>query len=131
MSGLAPFKVCDKCGFEWNTIEEFVLDTNLRVNGYQAMLSNADEGLYILTHECPACLTSLSVTVGSLASLYQGVRFTELKFLSPECEGHCFKTDDLSVCKVECSMRWAREVLQYLKEHRLPEKVRTLLRSSG
>lgn len=122
MGGLAPFKVCNMCGFEWKTVEEFVLDTNLRVNGYQAKLSEADEGLYILTHECPSCLTSLSVTVGSLSSLYSGERHPELMFMSPECEGHCFKEDDLEACVVACSMRWAREVLQYLKNHKLPDR---------
>ena len=120
MGGLAPFKVCDKCGFEWKTIEEFVLDTNLRVNGYQAKLSDADEGLCILTHECPSCLTSLSVTIGSLSELYHGKRYPELMFMSSECEGHCFKDDDLEVCNVACSMRWARDVMQCLKEHKLP-----------
>lgn len=122
MDRAKPFKVCDMCGYEWMSIEQFVLDANLRVNGYQAMLTAAEGGLYILTHECPSCLSSLSVTVESLASLYTGERHPDLKFMSPECEGHCFKQDDLSACNVQCSMRWAREVLQYLREHKLPDK---------
>lgn len=126
MGGNEPFKICNKCGYEWNTVESFVLDANLRVEGYQAMFGEPEDGLYILTHECPSCMTSLSVKVESLSSLYKGKRDPDLKFLSPECEGHCFKQYDLSACNVECSMRWAREVLQYLRNHKLPDKIATV-----
>lgn len=115
-----PFKVCGKCGFVWETVEQFVLDKQVRVTSYRAVLSKAEDGVYVFTHETSGCWFDFVMTVESFASIYDGPRGLELKFMNPECDGHCFLEKDLEPCKVDCSMRWPREILQYLREHRLP-----------
>ncbi len=117
-----PFKVCTKCGHEWHTKEQFVLDTSLRVYGYNAMFERPEDGVIILIHETPDCEFSFSIRVGELADLHVGKRYRELRFLNPECEGKCFKVSNLTPCTADCSLRWARDVLQYLREHKLPDK---------
>jgi len=126
LNGQAPFKVCQKCRFSWQTVEQFVLESNLLVNGYKASFENPEQGVFMLTHICPQCRTTLSIPAGQFSSLYKGPEYTVLNFLNPECEGHCFREEDLRPCSVECSMRWVRDVLQYLRKHELPLECRVV-----
>ena len=50
--------------------------------------------------------------VETFFSLYKGTMFKDLKFKSPECEGHCTRVEDLSRCPVECKNAVAREIMQ-------------------
>ena len=113
------FRVCSGCGTEWPTMAQFILDTNLRLTGYQAVFGEVEYGLFIITHEQPDCMTSNSLTVGLFRDLFpkhQG----EMGFIDPKCEDRCYSQVDLMPCNVACSMKWARDVLQCLKEHKLP-----------
>lgn len=113
------FKLCSGCGYEWLTMEEFILDQRLTVTGYQAVFGEVEYGVYMLTHARPECMSSISVSVGMFSRLRPHQQY-EAGFLDPKCESRCFSQQDLAPCKVDCSMKWARDVLQCLKDHKLP-----------
>ncbi len=119
MENVPFFKVCNGCGKEWLTVEEFILDPSLLVTKYQAVFGEVEYGLYVLRHDKPDCQSSLSVHVGMFKGLIPS-HHHESGYMDPSCENRCFSQRDLGPCNVACSMKWARDVLQYLKEHRLP-----------
>jgi hypothetical protein len=115
-----PFKTCPMCGYVWPSIESFVLDVALRVEGYQADFEVVEDGLFMLTHVCPGCHSTLAVRVEPFGSLTSTPRDYPLKLLTNECEGHCLSKDDFAPCASQCKMRWVRDVLTILHEHKLP-----------
>lgn len=121
MEQIAAFRLCPKCGFEWETVEHFLVDQSVRVIAYEPMFSNPEEGHFFFVHEAVGCHEGFSLMVGQLAGAFRAPRGKELHFMSPECEGRCFVRHDLAPCEVECSMRWPRVILQHLREHKLPE----------
>jgi len=109
-----PFKICTKCEYTWRDIEDFLKDPAICLVGFQANLDETEPGLYLFNHTSVenTCDTTLSVDVETFFSLYKGTMFKDLKFKSPECEGHCTRVEDLSRCPVECKNAVAREIMQ-------------------
>ncbi len=118
-----PFKVCTKCAYEWNTLEDLVADMSLRVDGYQVCFERAEEGLFMLTHECPNCQTTLSIPAAEFAHWKTGPDYYALKLLTDECAGHCLNPTNLEPCNAQCFVRWVRDVLQFLRTHQVPQHV--------
>jgi hypothetical protein len=117
----SAYKRCTLCGYKWDSIDQFVADGSLRVNGYQAVLGTAAEGVFFLTHECPGCHSTVAVPVLQFADWEVGPRPARLNALQEGCPGHCVDTNNLEPCNADCCMRWVREVLQYLKRHEVPQ----------
>ncbi|MBI5058605.1 hypothetical protein HZB60_02350 [candidate division KSB1 bacterium] len=116
----APFKICPMCGYQWVTVEQLVTDGTLRVNGYQAAFGRAEDGLIFLTHECPGCNTTLAVGAASFAHWNLGPRCDHLSAFEENCPRYCTDRENLEPCPADCSMRWVRDVLQYLERHEIP-----------
>jgi hypothetical protein len=109
-----PFKICTKCEFTWRDIDDFLKDPAICLVGFQANIEETEPGLYLFNHipvENP-CGTTFSMDVETFFSLYKGTMFKDLKFKSPECEGHCTRVEDLSRCPAECKNAVAREIMQ-------------------
>lgn len=121
MAETPPFKTCPSCHHHWQTADDLIQDRNLLVNGYQASFDDSLEGLFLLTHEVEGCGTTFAVKAGSLKYLYDGPEYTVHMALTEECEGHCLDNSDLEPCKNECDMRWARDILQILRNHGIVE----------
>ena len=109
-----PFKICTKCAYTWRVLDDFLKDPTICLVGFQANLTENEPGLYLFNHilEENRCDTTLAVDVETFWSLYKGTMFTDLKFKSPQCEGHCTRVEDLSRCRVECKNAVAREIMQ-------------------
>jgi hypothetical protein len=59
------FKTCPLCGKVWNTIDEFLSDTELHLNGYQGNMKRLLDGrerygLLLFTHRSEQCGTTLA-----------------------------------------------------------------------
>ncbi|MBZ0263601.1 hypothetical protein K8I28_02950 [bacterium] len=108
------------CGTRWQHLADFVTDRDLVVNGYQASFSDSVEGLFVVTHDCENCGTTIAIKAGKFKELYGGPDYSEFKFDSSDCEGHCLDENDFGTCSQECGMRWVRVVLQVLKSHGAP-----------
>ncbi len=121
MESADTFKICAMCGYQWKSLEEFATDVQLRLEGYMADFAQPENGLIVLTHVCHSCHSTLSLATGNFEHWRTGPIVTDLRMMSNECPGHCLDSANLEVCTVDCSMRWVREVLQYLKAHKIPE----------
>jgi len=63
------FKRCTMCGDEWPTMEEFLSDRTIHLNGYQwnrkkFRSGEGFAGLLIFTHRKAECGTSLAIAAG-------------------------------------------------------------------
>ncbi|RPH92319.1 hypothetical protein EHM69_12970 [candidate division KSB1 bacterium] len=127
----APFKTCPFCKYEWLDRYEFVLDPNLLVNGYQSDFINADNGLILLTHVIPDCRTTLAVHIRHFKDFYKGPVFDMLLAGQTACSRRCVEQSDLEICTAHCSMHWAREVLQFIRKHEVPQHLSRALVLGG
>ncbi len=116
---MSVFKTCQMCLTDWETIQAFVEDDSLFVNGYQATLGTPDEGLYLFTHMKPDCGTTLAIKVATFKDLYEGPVRETLNYGKETCPGYCNTVNELRTCNQDCSMRWVRDMLQVLKAHDL------------
>ena len=109
-----PFKICTKCDYTWRAIDDFLKDPTICLVGFQAKFNKNESGLYLFNHilEENRCDTTLAVDVEEFLSLYKGIMSMDIKFESPQCEGHCSRVEDLSRCRVECKNAVAREIMQ-------------------
>lgn len=62
----APFKRCSLCGYTWNSMEEFLNDKTVVLNGYQwnrynVKLQSGTGGLLLFTHHHADCGTTLAL----------------------------------------------------------------------
>ncbi|MBZ0266456.1 hypothetical protein K8I28_17495 [bacterium] len=103
------------CKNRWDTLEEFVNDPELLLEGYQAAIPNADKGLLLFTHTRAGCSTTLSLYARDFRVLYDGPHYTDLKYNSDSCQGYCSEKNNLKICTEHCRMNWVRVVLQILK----------------
>lgn len=112
-----PFKICTICTHHWENLIDLIRDNNLYINGYQASFDDSMQGLFLFTHDVEECGTTFAITAGSLLDLYDGPAYTVHMALTERCDGHCLRQDDFDPCYNECDMRWARDILQILKNH--------------
>ena len=108
------FKTCSKCSHTWRVRDDFLEDPSICLVGFQASFVESEPGYYLFNHilDGDQCNTTLMVNVENFLPLHKGTMFTEIKFDSPLCEGHCFRVEDLSRCPVECKNAVAREIMQ-------------------
>ncbi|MBN2685799.1 MAG: hypothetical protein JXR40_11020 [Pontiellaceae bacterium] len=117
-----PFKTCPRCAYCWHRMVDLIRDKNLVINGYQASFKDTGEGLFLFTHTVDGCGTTFSIPARALKKLYDGPEYTIHMALTERCKGHCLNDIDLEPCSVECDMKWARDIIQVLKNHG-PEEV--------
>ena len=113
---ITPFKQCSYCGHKWVSRAEFVDDTDLLLNGYQAHLGDMAEGLLLFTHLRLDCGTTLAVRVADFSDLWAvPTEIQQAKTGSAECPRHCLSIRDLEPCIEACRYRPVRDLLVELK----------------
>jgi hypothetical protein len=115
MAIFETFKTCSKCSTRWKSRDDFLSDSTIELNGYQADLSNLAFGLFLFTHEAPGCLTTLAVFAYQFFDLYSGPHHPEVKALSPGCPRHCLNENNLERCDVICECAFVREIIQTIR----------------
>lgn len=124
-----PFKICDMCGHQWNTLEEFATDEQLQVDGYISDFGRPEDGLIVLMHKCLNCRSLMCVEAGCFIDWRTEPIIADLRIMNGACPGYCLDSSNLEPCTQECSMRWVRDVLQYLQAHKIPEQLMTKARA--
>jgi hypothetical protein len=114
-----PFKTCNMCQKTWLDAESFITDPSLKINGYQAYFDIPEDGLILFTHKAKGCGSTLAVPAGVFKPLHRGQKYLHRKNGTDVCAQHCNRVDDLDDCHAECEMRWVRDVLHILRNHRL------------
>jgi hypothetical protein len=104
------FQRCGSCGKKWPTWQEFVLDEDVRLLGFQAATGLADANLIVFEHRCGS---SISV----LASRLRHLRPTEPEANLPrlygteQCNGHCRELENLEACDRSCVNAGDRDIV--------------------
>lgn len=108
------FKICNKCGCQWETREKFLSDPDIEVVGYQVFFENLKIGLFLFNHSCH---TTISVEADLLLDLYKGVFYPDRKPVADrKCPGRCLTDNILSPCSDECRCAFVSNILQILKQ---------------
>ncbi len=106
------FKECSKCKHVWESREEFICDTGIKLIGYQVHFEDLALGFFLFNHSCG---TSLAIRAGVFRDLYAGPVFTERKTGLSDCPGYCLREDSLEACPSHCECAYVREIIQILK----------------
>jgi hypothetical protein len=115
-----PFKTCTMCKAHWDTCKQFVEDPELGLNGYLVDFDEPRKGLILVTHHRTSCGSTIAVRAEELEHMYSGPKHYVHNTGKPDCGGHCLTENDFSACSATCDMRWIRDVMQLIKEHRYP-----------
>jgi len=110
-----PFKICPNCQTVWETMEEFLADLELKMNGYQVHFDDLEGGLFFFTHQQEGCFTTLALPVTAFLSL------NDRPLLAKRDEQLCIGSDfcvhqgDLMPKPVKCECIWVRDILQTIR----------------
>jgi hypothetical protein len=103
-----PFKTCTKCGHVWPERENFLVDPDLRLVGYQVNFENLKAGLFLFNHGCG---TTLAIPAEAFTDLHRGPIFHERLKGAPSCPDICLHQDNFKPCPAACECAYVREVL--------------------
>ncbi len=104
------------CSTRWETLEDFISDPDLVINGYLADFERLEWSLFYFTHMKPDCRSTLAVEAKSFFSLYHGKRHSERRTGKEDCPGYCLDKNELGRCDAFCECAFNREIIQIIKE---------------
>lgn len=119
MTASAPFKICPCCRTTWGTVDEFIDDRTVTLNGYKADLKDLEFGLFFFTHTIGNCGSTMAFEVNDFLSLFSGEQYIENKALSPECPRYCIDEKQLARCDALCECAFVREVSQIIRDRHI------------
>ncbi len=106
------FKQCTVCRQKWPTRQDFIVDQDIRIVGYQVNFKKLKAGLLYFNHSCK---NTIALSADLFADLYDGPIFTEPKTGTDECPGYCLNKEELRPCQAECECAYIREIFQLFK----------------
>lgn len=109
------FKTCPNCRKRWYTLEDFLGDPQLVLVGYQGVLRGPDHGFLYLNHMDETCKTTLAITIGEFADLYDGPLVEKHRQGSEPCPEHCFFTNGVVERPEGCECRYVRSVMKRIE----------------
>jgi hypothetical protein len=119
---MPPFKTCPSCSQIWQTRDEFVLDTQLELNGYKADFEKLEYGLFFFTHHQNGCFSTMAIEVLDFKDMFSGKPYPERKTDSEECPGYCRDKEQLERCDNICECAFVREIMNMLRDKDLGKK---------
>ena len=111
----APFKLCPTCSKPWETLEDFLTDSELELSGYQVNFADLKGGLFYFTHLPNNCGTTLAIAVNEFVSLSTRPMLTSHTDKPACCPDLCVRQGALDPCPVECECIWVREIMQTIR----------------
>jgi hypothetical protein len=110
------FKRCAKCGAQWRSRDDFIVDPSLELNGYKADFERLEYGLFFFTHKAGDCFSTMALETGAFFDMYKGKKYAEIKAGSVECPGYCRDRKELRRCDAMCEGAVVREIIQIISE---------------
>ena len=106
------FKKCSNCGFKWETRDDFLMDPQIEMIGYQSNFKELTLGLFYFNHSCKG---TLAIYAGLFKDLYEGLIFTSRATGTKDCPGHCLQRENFDLCPAQCECSYVREIIQLIR----------------
>ena len=107
------FKQCGACKFEWNSVDEFINDKNVKVLWLQVIPGFPDANCIIFEHRgCGSTISVLSTKLRHL--LKREFNYTEDLYGTDECNDFCNTRDTMAACDKKCINAQDRELARML-----------------
>lgn len=119
MSETSVFKICPMCSTQWETLDDFLNDKSLEINGYQADFQKLEDSFFYFTHNVEGCGTTMTIYAEKFFSLYAGKRYPQRKTGEKDCPGFCLDDKQLERCEAFCECAFNREILRIIKERHI------------
>ena len=116
MNEKSKFKTCPGCFISWDSMETFLSDPNLELNGYKADFKDLEYGMFFFTHRTEPCYSTMTLMVDDFRSLYFGKTYRGSKALSEECPRYCMDEKQFVRCNALCECAFVREIMQIIVE---------------
>lgn len=116
MNEKSTFKTCPGCFISWNSMEAFLSDPGLELNGYKADFKDLEYGMFFFTHNSEPCYSTMTLMVDDFRSLYSGKYYRDNKALSEECPRYCMNEKQFVRCDALCECAFVREIMQTIVE---------------
>jgi len=118
-SASGNFQACGACKRAWATWDSFVLDSAVRLRGFQPLLGNPDFNLLVFEHSCGSSISILTPRLRHLLPEPEPGEPTVRLMGTEQCQGHCRLLEDLAACDAPCSSARDRKLIlliQRMKE---------------
>ena len=125
MTERIAFKVCPMCSTEWNTLDHFLDDKSLELNGYQVDFEKLEWSLFYFTHHKEGCFSTMVIEAKHFLNLYSGKKYTERRTGEDDCPGYCLDKEQLNRCDALCECAFNREVIQIIKKRQTAQHSKT------
>lgn len=106
------FKQCSNCHKSWDTRDEFLSDSSVKLFGYQASPEKLEAGLFHFYHSCN---NTILIYAEVFTHLYDGLIFTDNLSGTDKCAEYCLHKYELGPCPNKCECAYVREILQTLR----------------
>ncbi|KJS29112.1 MAG: hypothetical protein VR64_21400 [Desulfatitalea sp. BRH_c12] len=107
------FKQCTKCGYHWQSRDQWLRDPSVTLVGYQVNFKRLETGILLFNH---TCRTTLALPVLVFEDLYDGPVFVERAAGSEACPGHCLHESNLKPCPERCECAYVRYILHLIQQ---------------
>lgn len=108
--GAPPFRTCGSCKRPWPTWQSFLLDPDVRLLGFQAVVAQPDLNLLVFEHRCGSSVSILTRRLRHLLPGYAERPPAVTLFGTEQCQGHCRFLRDLAVCDAPCANAHDRQL---------------------
>ena len=109
---LRSFLKCPYCNSTWADREQFLVDPQIQIIGYQVHFEELTAGMFFFNHICG---TTLSLRAGEFQDLYNGPIFQERMTGSEACPEFCLHKNSLDPCTNTCECAYVRDIIQHIK----------------
>jgi len=111
-----PFQRCGSCGFAWSDWQEFILDSRVRMLGFQAILNVPDANLLVFEHRCGSSVSILAKRLRPMVPELESDKEEKILFDSETCHHFCRSLENLEVCDRPCANARDRRLIRMVLE---------------
>ena len=103
------FKLCNVCNHKWMNRQDFMVDPDIVIIGYQVNFDRLEAGHFYFNHSCN---NTIVLSANLFADLHEGPIFAEPRTGLEDCPGYCLKKEALEPCQAECECAYIRSIMQ-------------------
>jgi hypothetical protein len=109
-----PFQRCGSCGFAWDSWESFILDSRIRILGFQAIQDLPDANLLVFEHRCGSSVSILVKRLRHLVAEPSADEGMPTLFDSETCHHFCSELENLEICDRPCANARDRQLIRLI-----------------